>query len=90
MHSVTIAEIKNLLNEKNAKEISLRIARPENWNSDPRKPTLVIPGIGAIAVHGGNHLYLVVTLKLEALEAADGTVVITSPDLDLEVIRSLK
>lgn len=86
----TVSEIKVLLKEHGADAITIRLDRPADFRTNPRRPALVVPGIGPVAVRGGNHNHLVVELSSALLEKVDPNVVLESPDLDLAMIRTLR
>lgn len=87
IHRVKIADIVAFMEEVKTPEMAIRIERPEAWKTDPRRPAIVLPGLGLVAVHGGNHRHLVVKLEQESLRRAEGAAVLESVDLDLETIR---
>jgi hypothetical protein len=89
IHSVKISKIVAFMEDVKAHEIVIRVERPPNYTTDPRKPALVLPGLGKIPVHGGNHRHLVVKLELPALTCADGDCVLESVDLGLEGIKDM-
>ncbi len=84
---VTALELNSFLKESGVKEITIRIDRPVDFKTDPRKPEIVMHGVGRTKVHGGNHRYLVVNLTQELLSSIDPNTVIDSLDLDLAAIR---
>lgn len=90
LYSVPASTLCLFMKELGQSEISIRVERPDPYITDPKKPSLVIPGIGRIGVHGGNHNYLVVTLTQGILEGADHGCVISSPDLNCEAIRKAR
>lgn len=90
MKQITVAQIKELLTELGASSIAIRIERPKDFKTDPRRPRIVIPGVGSCQVHGGSHNKLILNLTMDMLNAANADAIVTSPDLDLDLIRAAR
>jgi hypothetical protein len=79
-YTVTVRDLIEFVTDLKGTGFSFRVARPNPWVSDPKKPTITIEGLGAVDVRGGSMRYLVIHLTLDQLKAAKPETGLTSPD----------